>query len=86
MRDANRQLQKEEAIKQAFQKHRAEKKYRDEYIYELIAAQYFLKAATVEHIVWGEYDRRRRRVAERLEAGRHGATPAAPPNAALGPV
>lgn len=67
MRDTTLQQQKEERIKAAFAKHAKENKYSRQYIYQLLAAEFFLKASTIERIIWGEYDtNRNRRAARRM--------------------
>ncbi len=55
----DRQLQKETAIRELYDKLLGEGKYRTDYILREVAARFYISERTVEAILWGEYDKRR---------------------------
>jgi hypothetical protein len=65
VRNAERQAAKELAIKAAYNKMVAEKKYVKEYILDQVALNFHLQPSTVESIIYGAYEARRLRKAER---------------------
>ena len=65
MRNQERQAAKEAAIKADYAALVAEKKYVKEYILDKVALKYHLQPSTVECIIYGHYEARRLRQAER---------------------
>jgi hypothetical protein len=56
-----RQAAKEQAIKDEYAELAKKRIYSRTYIIDLLANKYYLLDNTIERIVWGEYDARRRR-------------------------
>ena len=69
MRDKEKQAAKEAAIKADYAAMASDRRYNRVYICDQIGLKYFLKSTTVERIVWGEYETRRKRDAERQQSG-----------------
>ena len=65
MRNPEKQAAKEAAIKNEYAKLQAEKKYNREYIAQVVAEKFFLAPSTVECIIYGHYEARRKRDAIR---------------------
>ena len=64
MRDKDKQAAKEAAIKADYAAMASDRRFNRVYICDQLGLKYFLKSTTVERIVWGEYDTRRKREAE----------------------
>ena len=62
-----KQAIKEANIKSDYEKLANEKRYSRTYICQQLSLKYFMEATTIERIVWGEYDTRRRRDAARQQ-------------------
>ncbi len=65
MRDPLLQAAREKAIKDDYAKLASQRIYSRTYIIDKLSQQYYLKCNTIERIVWGEYDTRRRLKEER---------------------
>lgn len=66
-----RQAAKEQAIKDEYAELAKKRIYSRTYIIDTLAQKFFLLDNTIERIVWGEYDaRRRREEAKRLALGK----------------
>jgi len=65
-----RTTKRNNVIKAEFQKLVKSGKYTKEYIYQQLAEKYFLAPTTVERIIWGEYESRQKRYAERVATGK----------------
>jgi hypothetical protein len=69
MRNPDKQAAKEAKIKADYAALMELKKYNRAYILEQVAEKHFLSVSTVESIVYGAYDARRKREAARTEQG-----------------
>lgn len=69
MRDKEKQAAKEAAIKADYQTMANDRRYNRVFICDQLGLKYFMKATTIERIVWGEYDANRRRQALRKQLG-----------------
>jgi hypothetical protein len=56
-----KQLKKEADIKADYARMKAERKYTHVYICDQLGLKYYLLDKTIERIVWGEYDTRRKK-------------------------
>ena len=53
------QIEKEEAIKKMVNKMVKQKKFTMEYVFKTVGEKFFLMPNTIEHIMYGQYDKRR---------------------------
>lgn len=60
-----RQLEKEAAIRKMVNKMSSKKKYTMDWIFQTVGKQFFMEPKTVEHIIYGQYDKRRNRKHEK---------------------
>lgn len=65
MRDKEKQAAKEAAIKADYAAMASDRRYNRVYICDQLGLKYYLKSTTIERIVWGEYETRRKREAEK---------------------
>ncbi len=65
------QQRKQADIKAAVRTWREKLVYSNEYIFSQVARQFYVEPETVARIYWGEYDRRRERVAQAPRRNAH---------------